>query len=100
MSDASREFSSLEEIRERIDEIDAVIVELIGQRAACVHEVVRFKSGPDDAHRPDRVEAVIASVRAHATEHGADPDMVESLYRAMIAWFTESEIRALQAEQH
>ncbi len=93
-------FDSLEEIRVAIDQIDAEIVKLIGQRAACVHEVVRFKSGPDDAHRPDRVEAVIGKVRAHAADSGADPDMVESLYRAMIAWFTESEIQALQAEQH
>ena len=100
MSDSENQFNSLDEIRERIDEIDAAIVGLMGQRAACVHEVVRFKSGPDDAHRPNRVESVIAKVRNHAFEHGADPDMVESLYRAMIAWFTESEIRALQADEH
>jgi isochorismate pyruvate lyase len=93
-------FDSLDEIRVAIDQIDAEIVKLIGQRAACVHEVVRFKSGPDDAHRPDRVEAVIGNVRTHAADSGADPDMVESLYRAMIAWFTESEIQALQADQH
>lgn len=100
MSDATPSFNNLKEIRTRIDEIDAQIVALIGQRAACVHEVVRFKSGPDDAHRPDRVEAVIEKVRARAIESGADPDMVESLYRAMITWFTESEIRALQADEH
>ena len=92
-------FDSLDEIRAQIDEIDAEIVRLIGQRAACVHEVVRFKSGPDDAHRPDRVEAVIAAVRDHARASGADPDLVEDLYRRMIAWFTESEIQALQADQ-
>lgn len=93
-------FNSLEEIRDAIDEIDESIVALIGQRAACVHEVIRFKSGPEDAHRPDRVEAVIAKVRAHATSNGADPDLVETLYRQMIAWFTESEIKALQANKH
>ena len=93
-------FNSLEEIRTAIDQIDAEIVRLIGQRAACVHEVVRFKSGPEDAHRPDRVEVVIAAVRAHAEEAGAAPELVEGLYRQMIAWFTESEIQALQADQH
>ncbi|MEZ4523775.1 MAG: chorismate mutase [Thermomicrobiales bacterium] len=97
MSDTTDwQFDSLEEIRERIDEIDAEIVNLIGQRAACVHEVIRFKSGPEDAHRPDRVEAVIASVRAQAMNSGADPDLVEQLYRHMISWFTESEIQALE----
>ncbi len=98
--DGEWRFDSLDEIRARIDEIDRDIVALIGERAACVHEVVRFKSGPDDAHRPNRVEAVIAAVRAHAEASGADPDLVESLYRQMIAWFTESEIQALQAEQN
>jgi isochorismate pyruvate lyase len=93
-------FDSLEEIRARIDEIDAEIVELIGQRAACVQEVVRFKTGPEDVHRPARVEDVVRKVRAHAADGDADPDLVETLYRQMIAWFTESEIKAFRDRVH
>lgn len=93
-------FDSLEEIRARIDEIDAEIVDLIGQRAACVQEVVRFKSGPEDVHRPARVEEVVRKVRALAASGDANPDMVEALYRQMIAWFTQSEIDAFGGEDH
>ncbi len=91
-------FNNLVDVRRKIDEIDAEIVRMIAVRAACVDEVVRFKSGPADAHRPDRVEAVIASVRSHADRDGADPDLVEQLYRSMIAWFTAREIQKLSTE--
>ena len=40
-----------------------------------------------------RVEKVISKVRAKAEEYGADPDMVEALYREMISRFVSMEMK-------
>ena len=41
---------------------------------------------------PQRVEQVIGKVRTLADELGANPDVTESVYRAMIAAFIEQEL--------
>lgn len=40
---------------------------------------------------PDRVEKVIAGVRAKAELYGADPDITEAVYRTMINCFIGAE---------
>jgi isochorismate pyruvate lyase len=45
---------------------------------------------------PQRVEQVIAHVRALAEAHGALPEVVERVYRSMIAAFIEAELRHWQ----
>lgn len=89
------EYASLDEVRAAIDRIDGEIVRLLGERSACVAQVPRFKATPEDVQAPARVEQVIARVRALAAEHGADPDLVERLYRTMIAGFIEYELRVI-----
>ena len=92
---ATDECGSLDEVRERIDGVDREIVRLLAERGRYVGQAVRFKRNAEDARAPGRVKQVIARVRARAVEHGADPDLVEHVYRAMIAWFVDSELRAL-----
>lgn len=92
---ATGEYASLDEVRAAIDRLDREIVRLIGARSACVAQVMRFKATPEDVRAPARVAQVIARVRALATEHGADPDLVEGIYRTMIAGFIEYELRAI-----
>ena len=87
--------ASLDEIRERIDGIDEEIVRLLAERAGYVRQAVRFKRSAEDARAPARQEQVISRVRRLATEHGANPDLVEHVYRAMIAWFVAAELAAL-----
>ena len=92
------EMNTLEEVREQIDRLDREIVKLIAERDGYVHQVVRFKTTVADVEAPQRAEAVIRKVRARATEHGTDPDIVESVYRAMIAGFIAQEKRQLGLE--
>ena len=40
-----------------------------------------------------RVEAVIAKARAKAEQYGAEPDVVETVYRNMIAAFINMEMK-------
>ncbi|HCS64723.1 MAG TPA: chorismate mutase [Cellvibrio sp.] len=84
--------NSLEEVRSNIDVIDQKIVSLIAQRGGFVMQAARFKKTTEDVKAPQRVEQVISKVRALATELGANPDVTESVYRAMISAFINTEL--------
>lgn len=83
---------SLEEVRENIDRIDNEIIRLIAERASYVIQASSFKKSEEGVKDAARVEKVIAKVRAKASEYGADPDMVEALYREMISRFINMEM--------
>ncbi|WP_347928840.1 chorismate mutase [Pseudomonas helvetica] len=83
---------SLEEVRENIDRLDRQIVSLLAARGAYVSQAARFKKDSDAVKAPQRVEQVIAKVRALAEEVGANPQVIEQVYRAMIAAFIEQEL--------
>ena len=85
---------SLDEVRTEIDRIDGEIVRLIGERAGYARQAGRFKPSAADVRAPARVEQVIARVRGLATEHGADPELVEGVYRTMIEALTAMQIEA------
>jgi isochorismate pyruvate lyase len=84
--------SSLDDIRLHIDALDRKLVGLIAERGGFVMQAARFKKTTDDVRAPQRVEQVIAKVRALADELGASPDVVEAVYRAMIAAFISAEL--------
>lgn len=86
--------NSLEEVRENIDRIDNNIIKLIAERGSYVLQASEFKKSEEGVKAQNRVEAVIQKVRGKALEYGADPDMVEALYREMIARFVSMEMDA------
>lgn len=83
---------SLEEVRSNIDRIDDEIVKLIAERTGYVKQAAMFKKSGDDVKAPARVETVIVKVRGKAEEYGADADMIEAVYREMIARFIDMEM--------
>lgn len=83
---------NLEEVRNNIDRIDNQIVKLIAERASFVKQASQFKKDRQDVKDPQRVEAVIQKMKTLANEYGADPDMIEKLYREMIAGFIYMEM--------
>lgn len=80
-------------IRAAIDELDERIVALIAERQHRVEQAGRAKRGQDASavDAPARVEAVTERVRARAEAAGASADVVEAVYRAMIAEFIRLE---------
>lgn len=86
-----RDCKSLEEVRSEIDWIDKALVALIAERGAYVRQAAQFKRTVADVEAPQRVKQVIDNVRAIADEMGANPDVVEQTWRAMITAFIESE---------
>ena len=81
------ECGSLAEVRTEIDRIDRAIVALIGQRAAYVHAAARFKSSEAEVAAPDRQAAMLQDRRRWAEEADLDPDVIEKLYRDLVAYF-------------
>ena len=91
--------SSLEEVRSNIDRIDNEIIKLIAERTGYVKQASSFKKNENGVKAPDRVEAVIQKARGRALEYGADPDMIETLYREMISGFINLEMDEFKKTQ-
>ncbi|UFI45186.1 chorismate mutase [Pseudomonas savastanoi] len=86
-------YSTIEEVRTHIDNIDRDVVALLAKRGKLVNQAAAFKKTTDDVRAPNRVEQVIAKVREMASETGASPEVVEQVYRAMIAAFINEELK-------
>lgn len=84
--------TSLEEVRHGIDAIDRSLVSLLAQRGRLVTQAAAFKKTTDDVRAPARVEQVITKVREMAEQTGASAEVVEQVYRAMIAAFINEEL--------
>jgi isochorismate pyruvate lyase len=85
--------NSLNEVRENIDNIDREIVALLAARGNFVIQAASFKKTKSEVKAPNRVEQVISKFTALAQEQGANPAVVESVYRAMISAFIEAELK-------
>ncbi|MEQ8197813.1 MAG: chorismate mutase [Clostridiaceae bacterium] len=85
--------NSLDDVRENIDRIDNEIIKLIAERGKYVTEAAAFKKTETDVKSQNRVEAVISKARTKAVEYGANPDMIEALYREMITRFITMEMQ-------
>ncbi|HEY1342548.1 MAG TPA: isochorismate lyase [Bryobacteraceae bacterium] len=86
------ECQSLAEVRVEIDRIDEQIVTLIGRRAGYVHAAARFKTSEAAVAAPDRQAAMIEVRRRWAEREDLDPDVIEKLYRELVAYFIAREM--------
>ena len=81
------ECSTMAELRAEIDRIDAGLVELIAERITYIDRAAELKPALGlPARIDDRVEEVVAKVRASAVARGVDPDLAEALWRRLIDW--------------
>ncbi len=87
----SDEPKTLADVRARIDTADQRIVALLAERRRYALAAARFKSAADGVKDTAREERVIAHVRDLAGREGIEPDLVEMLYRDMIAGFVRVE---------
>lgn len=90
-----KECSSLQEVRDNIDDIDHKIIALLAERGVYVKQAARFKKDGAEVPAPARVAQVMAKVNALAQELGANRWVVEQVYRAMISAFI-----AVEMEEH
>lgn len=83
---------SLEEVRAQIDRIDRLVVALLAERGAYVLRVASFKKSHAEVAAPQRAEEVVRKAKGLAAELGANPVVIERVYREMIAAFIEAEM--------
>lgn len=85
-------------LRAEIDICDAEIVRLLARRMQIVERVIAIKKGHGiPALLPDRVEDVVVRVRGEAGKDGVPPDLVETVWRAMMDWIIAYEDEQLGA---
>lgn len=81
------ECATMAEIRAEIDRVDAALVALFVERAGYIDRASELKPTLGlPARIDDRVEEVVAKVRARAIAEGLDPALVEALWRRLIDW--------------
>lgn len=86
------ECTSITEVRNEIDRIDAQLIQLLGERFGYVREVVKYKEKNDKAvEASDRRKTVIDSRRQWAEQQGIDPDVIEQIYNTLIDYFIAEE---------
>jgi isochorismate pyruvate lyase len=88
--------TTIEEVRQAIDALDRTIIETLGRRFAYVKAVTRFKKTAEDVAAPARFQRVIETRRAWAAEAGLSPDAIEEMYRNLIAYFIEEELKLVE----
>ncbi len=87
---------ALSQLRATIDRIDREIVALLAERVRCLDKVVDVKTRENlPAAIPERIEEVVAHVRAQAQAAGMPPELAELLWRRLIEWSISYEERHL-----
>jgi isochorismate pyruvate lyase len=93
------ECSTMAELRAEIDRIDAGLVDLLAERITYIDRAAELKPALGlPARIDDRVEEVVAKVRASAVARGVDPDLAEALWRRLIDWSIAREEVVLGSE--
>jgi isochorismate pyruvate lyase len=87
---------NIDEVRNNINNIDEQIVKLIAQRGEFVKQAAKFKKDSDAVKAPKRVEEVINKVKDLAKSTGANEEVVENVYRAMIDSFIKTEMKEFE----
>ncbi|WP_031479260.1 chorismate mutase [Maridesulfovibrio frigidus] len=92
MKDA-KDCADMTEIRTAIDSLDTKIIELIAHRSEYVHEAAKFKADEKAVRDSARVQKVINSKKELATKHGASPELIGEIYKLMIDYFINEEMK-------
>jgi len=94
MAKSAKECKNLEELRLEIDSLDKEIIRLIALRKEYAHEVVRYKEKTVEAIvAQERYDGVIARRKSLAAEQGLDPEVIEKVYRTIMNYFIDEELK-------
>lgn len=85
--------TDMQDVRREIDRVDREIVRLMAERQNYIEQAGRIKQSRDTVRDEARVEDVVDKVKAAAQGEGANPDLVETVYRTMIEWCINYEFR-------
>jgi len=72
------------EVRQSIDAIDRELVALLADRLHFIAEAARIKPDRDLVRDEERIDDVLAKVRATAVEQGIDPELIAGVFRELV----------------
>ena len=84
--------TSIEDVREAIDELDRRIIRLISQRARYVEEAAKFKTDETSVRAPERQRAMLEERRRWAEAENLNPEVIEKIYRDLVSYFINREL--------
>lgn len=88
---------SMADVRAGIDQLDRTLVELFALRAGFIDRATELKQiNGWPARIPDRVEDVVAKVKASAVAVDWDEDLAEEIWRRLIDWSIAREARVIR----
>lgn len=96
--DAPDNCLNIEDIRVEIDRIDAQIIAALGKRFEYVKVAAKFKKSEVDVKASERLESMLKQRRAWAEGEGLNPDIIEKLYRDLVSYFIEEELKHWQTK--
>ncbi len=90
------ECENMLDIRTEIDRLDRQIIELLGQRFVYVKAASKFKRSQTSVKASERFEAMLKQRRVWADEEGLDADVIEKMYRDLVNYFINEEMKHWQ----
>lgn len=72
------------EVRKHVDALDDILVPLLVERGGYMTQAARIKPTQGHVRDEDRIEFIVARVRARAAQEGGQPDVIEAIYRSMM----------------
>lgn len=78
--------TSIEDARDRIDDIDRQLIELLGERYAIVDEICETKTANGETVKdPNREEELLERIASIAEENDLSPEFAERLYQDVLS---------------
>ncbi|MEO0720729.1 MAG: chorismate mutase [Pseudomonadota bacterium] len=88
---------TMADVRYEIDRIDRLLVEIIAERQSFMDAAARIKGERKIVHDRERIEDVVAKVKAVCAEHGLSQAIAEPVWRTMIDRCIAYEFEAFDA---
>jgi len=92
------ECANIHEVREEIDIIDREVIDALSKRFQYVIAAARFKTSEASVRSSDRFHAMLQQRREWALESGLNPDVVENIYRDLVNYYIEEELKHYKSE--
>ena len=91
--DNTQHCTTMEDVRRHIDALDDVLVPRLVTRGGYMTQAARIKKNATQVRDEERIEAIVARVRARAAQEGGQPDVIEAIYRSMMEAYIAFEHR-------
>ncbi len=90
---------TLSELRQRIDELDEQLVNILGQRSRVVEQVAKHKKQADNVKDTEREKTVLKRLAIKADQNNLDPMLVNKIYNILFNYFSEMQVQNLRSRE-